>query len=88
MDYLRSLEARGQHRSRNHFNDVDGFRIVTDGRDGAYCACITHYLGKAIRLPSAIRHQLEAASFPNAEEAAQHARFLIASGALNSIRHG
>jgi len=88
MDCLRSLGRAASIAAGTAPNDVDGFRIVTDGRDGAYCACITHYLGKAIRLPSAIRHQLEAASFPNAEEAAQHARFLIASGALNSIRHG
>jgi hypothetical protein len=88
MDCLRSLGRAASIAAGTDPNEADGFRIITESRDGDYYACITHYLGKAIRLPMALRHQLESASFPSAEEAAQHARFLIASGALNSIRHG
>ena len=61
-----------------------GYSIVTTGRDGAYLAQITHYQGKAIRLPSHIRRKIDAAHFPSPDEAARHARFLILSGTLNS----
>ena len=85
LDCLRSLgraasiAAGAPSQSQSEFH---GFRIVTTGRDGAYAARITHHQGKAVRLPALLRHQLDAARFKSAEEAAQHARFLIASGAL------
>jgi|SRR5689334_6448644 len=63
-------------------SEFHGFRIVTTGQDGAFAARVTHHHGKAVRLPALLRHQLDAARFKSAEEAAQHARFLIASGAL------
>ena len=62
-----------------------GYSIVTAGRDGAYLAHITHHQGKAIRLPSHIRRKIGAARFPNPDEAARHARFLILSGTLKSL---
>jgi hypothetical protein len=85
LDCLRSLgraasiAAGAPSQGQSEFH---GFRIVTTGQDGAYGARITHHHGKAIRLPALLRHQLDAARFKSAEEAAQHARFLIASGAL------
>jgi len=63
-------------------NALHGFSIVVVDRDGAYYARITHHRGKAIRLSRLLRHQLDGARFQTAEEAQQHARFLIASGAL------
>ncbi|HWY63830.1 MAG TPA: hypothetical protein VNX61_01365 [Rhizomicrobium sp.] len=64
-----------------------GFRIATDMRDGAYCARITHQAGHPIRLPTPLRHHVEAPRFPTAQEAIQHARFLIASGILNPLAY-
>jgi len=63
--------------------EFHGFRIVTAGQDGAYTTRITHHLDKAICLPWQIRRQIAAARFPSAGEAEQHARFLIASRALD-----
>ena len=63
------------------------FRISVAGRGGAYCARVTHYLGKAIRLPDSLRDQLEA-RFPSADQAMQHARFMIASGAFKPVQRG
>jgi len=63
--------------------EIHGFRIVTAGQDGVYRARITHHQDKSICLPWQIRRQISAARFPSAEEALQHASFLIASGALN-----
>jgi hypothetical protein len=87
LDCLRSLGraasiaagvgAQGQDEFR-------GYLIVVAGRNGAYRARVTHYLGKAIRLPAPLRNQLDA-RFPSPEEAVQHARFLIASGVLNPL---
>jgi len=68
-------------------NEFHCFRIAVTGRSGAYYARVTHYLGKAIRLPAALRHQLDA-RFPNADEAMQHARFMIASGAFKPVQRG
>jgi len=88
LDCLRSLgraasiAAGGQGREEFH-----GFRIVVLDHHGAHRARVTHYLGKAIRLPAILSEQFEAARFSSAEEAGQHARFLIASGALNSLLH-
>jgi hypothetical protein len=88
LDCLRSLgraasiAAGAPNDSQNEFH---GIRIAIAGQDGVYCARITHHHGKAVRLPAPLRNQLDAARFPSAEEAVQHARFLIASGALNSF---
>lgn len=85
LDCLRSLGRAASiaaGASLQGQSEFHGFRIVTAGRDGAYRARVTHHHGKAVRLPALLRHQLDAARFKSAEEAAQHARFLIASGAL------
>ena len=80
-----SIAAGGSALAQDEFR---GFRIVTDMRDGAYYARITHQQGQAIRLPTPLRHHLEAPRFPSAQEAVQHARFLIASGILNPLAYG
>src|SRR5215813_3379624 len=63
-------------------SEYQGFRILTAGEDGAYGARITHHHGREIRLTAPLRQELEQASFKSPEEATQHARFVIASGAL------
>ena len=64
-------------------SEYQGFRIQTAGQDGAYAARITHHHGREIRTPQPLKHHIEQASFRSPEEAMQHARFVIASGALN-----
>jgi hypothetical protein len=91
LDCLRSLgraasiAAGAPNESQDELN---GFRIAVAGQDGSYTAHVTHHHGKAIRLPALLRDQLDAARFPSAEEAVQHARFLIVSGTLNSSLRG
>jgi hypothetical protein len=85
LDCLRLLgRAAGIAAASPVLTEFRGYSIVTTGRDGAYLARIAHHEGKTIRLPSHIRRKIDAARFPSAEEAAQHARFLILSGTLNS----
>jgi hypothetical protein len=85
FDCLRLLgRAAGIAAASPLLTEFRGYSIVTTGRDGAYLARIAHHQGKTIRLPSHIRRKIEAARFPSPEEAAQHARFLILSGTLNS----
>jgi hypothetical protein len=85
LDFLRSLGRAASIAAGASPAPIDfhGFGIVTTGKDGAYSACIAHHRDKAICLPWQIRRQISDARFPSAEEAVQHARFLIASGALN-----
>lgn len=90
LDCLRSLGRAASIAAGGADEDQDEFhcfRIAVVGRSGAYCARVTHYLGKAIRLPASLRHQFDA-RFPSMEEASQHARFLITSGALKPIQRG
>lgn len=68
--------------------DYRDFRILTTGQDGSCCARVTHWQGQAVRMNGQLKNQLENARFGSHEEAAQHARFLIASGALNHLRTG
>jgi hypothetical protein len=90
MDWLRSLGRAasiaagdvGQEHTEFHC-----FRIAVTGHTGAYYARVTHYLGKAIRMPAPLTRQLDA-RFPNPEEAVQHARFMITSGALKPVQRG
>jgi len=90
MDWLRSLGRAasiaagdvGQEHTEFHC-----FRIAVTGRTGAYYARVTHYLGKAIRMPAPVKRQLDA-RFPNPEQAVQHARFMITSGALKPVQRG
>jgi hypothetical protein len=88
LDCLRSLGRAARiaagvgGQGQDEFRD---FQIVVAADSGAYGARITHYRGKTIRLPASLRRQLDASRFPDPQEAVQHARFLIASGALNHI---
>jgi hypothetical protein len=65
--------------------DYRGFRILTTGQEGSYFARITHHGSRSIRMSRQMRHQIDAAGFGSREEALQHARFVIASGALNHL---
>lgn len=83
LDCLRLLgRSAGIAAASPVLTEFRGYSIVTTGGDGGYCASIAHHQGKEIRLPSHIRRKVDAARFPSAEEAAQHARFLILSGTL------
>jgi hypothetical protein len=66
-------------------DEYRGFRIVTAGRGDCYCADVTHHDGTALRLPDRFKHHINDANFRSPEEAVQHARFVIASGALNRL---
>jgi hypothetical protein len=94
LDCLRSLgraasiAAGGPFPSPKSHPEYRGFRILTTGQDGAYCARITHHGGQPIQMAREIRHEIDTARFESREEAAQHARFLIASGALNHLVRG
>ncbi|MEO8301925.1 MAG: hypothetical protein ABI608_09030, partial [Rhizomicrobium sp.] len=91
LDCLRSLGraasiASGQAgQSLKQHADYRGFRILTAGQDGCYGARVTHWQGEAIRLGRTLKHTIDNARFCSHEEAAQHARFVIASGALNQF---
>ena len=90
LDCLRSLgRAAGiaaglPHPPRRHA-EYHGFRILTTGRDGVYFAHVTHFGGQPIRAARQIRQQIDMVRFESHEEAAQHARFLIASGAFTRL---
>jgi hypothetical protein len=93
LDFLRSLGraatiASGAtlDSSAKQHADYRGFRIFTSGQDGSYGARVTHWQGEAIR--RAPNHTIDNARFGSHEEAAQHARFVIASGALNHLGPG
>ena len=89
LDCLRSLGraasiASGQAgQSLMQHADYRGFRILTARQDGSYCARVTHWQGEPIRMGRQLKHDIDNARFGSHEGAAQHARFLIASGALN-----
>jgi len=91
LDGLRSLGraasiAAGQPQfpwtSHDEYHD---FRIVITGRDGCYSADVTHHRGTALQPPAQFKHHINGADFRSPEEAVQHARFVIASGALNHL---
>jgi hypothetical protein len=88
LDWLRSLGraasiAAGQ--PAQSLAEYRGFRIVATGQDGAYFARVTHHGGEPIRIARQIGHHIDAARFNSREEALQHVRFVIASGALNHL---
>jgi len=92
LDCLRSLGraaiiASGQAGRSSHA-DYRGFRILTTEQDGGYCARVTHWRGNALGMSPQLRHDVDNARFGSHEEAAQHARFVIASGALNHLAPG
>jgi len=92
LDCLRSLGraasiASGQAGRSSHA-DYRGFRILTAEQDGGYRAQVTHWQGMAIRTDRQLQHSIDNARFASHDEAAQHARFLIASGALNHLGPG
>jgi len=92
MDCLRSLgrvasiAAGGPapHPPQQHA-EYCGFRILTTGRDGVYFAHLTHHGGQPIRADRQIRQQIDMVRFESHAEAAQHARFVIASGAFTRL---
>src|SRR5690242_3080923 len=88
LDCLRSLGraasiATGQA-FQQHAEDR-GFGILTSGQNGGYSARVTHWQGQAIRVNGQLKQRIDNARFASHEEAAQHARFLIASGAFNHL---
>jgi len=90
LDFLRFLGRAASIAAGDVGQEPDEFhcfRIAVTGRAGAYYARVTHYLGKAIRLPAPLRHQLDA-RFSSPDEAVQHARFMIASGAFKPVQRG
>jgi hypothetical protein len=92
LDCLRSLgRAAGiaaggpiPHSPQRHA-EYHGFRILTTGLDGVYFARITHFGGQPIRAARQIRQQIDMVRFESHEEAAQHARFVIASGVFTRL---
>jgi hypothetical protein len=91
MDWLRSLGRAASiaagHPGQSHA-EYRGFCILTTAREGTYFARVTHHGNRSIRVPRQIRHHIDAAGFGSREEAVQHARFVIASGALNHLVRG
>ena len=65
--------------------DYRGFRILTTELDGGFGARVTYRDGAAIRMGRQLKQQFDAARFPSHEEAAQHARFVITSGAFSHL---
>jgi hypothetical protein len=74
-----ALDASKQHA------DHRDFRILTIQQDGAYRAHITHWRNEPLRLDGKLARDIGNARFGSHEEAAQYARFLIVSGALNQL---
>jgi len=90
LDCLRSLGraasiAAGVPADLQLHSQYRGFGIFTTGQDGAYCARILQDDGRAIQIGGQLRRYIDAAKFDSREEAALHARFVIASGALNHL---
>jgi len=65
-----------------------GFSIFTTGDGGDYSARIRLDHGQPIQASEQLQRYIDAARFDSREEAAQHARFVIASGALNCLISG
>jgi hypothetical protein len=88
LDWLRSL-GRAASIAAGHpeqsQTEYRGFHILATGQDGAYFARITHHGGRAVRSSRQIRQHIDASRFGSREEALQHARFAIASGAFNHL---
>jgi hypothetical protein len=90
LDCLRSLGraasiAAGAPTDLQLHSQYRGFGIFTTGQDGAYCARILRDDGLAVQTGGQLRRYIDAAKFDSREEAALHARFVIASGALNHL---
>jgi hypothetical protein len=62
-----------------------GFGIFTTGDNGNYSARIRLDGGQPIQTGEQLQRYIDAARFDSREEAAQHARFVIASGALSHL---
>lgn len=90
LDCLRSLGraasiAAGGSPDLQWYADYRGFGIFTTSQDGVFCARIIHGSGQAVQIGEQLRRYIDAARFESREEAALHARFVIASGALNHL---
>jgi hypothetical protein len=91
LDCLRSLGraaaiASGTAPSSKEHPDYRGFRILTMGQEGSYRVHVAH--GQGGRIKGRLKRDIDAARFGSHEEAAQYARFLIASGTLNHLVPG
>ena len=92
LDCLRSLGraasiAAGLSPDLQLHSRYRGLGIFTTGQDGAYHARILQDDGRAVQTGEQLRRYIDAAKFDSREEAALHARFVIASGALNHLLH-
>jgi hypothetical protein len=94
LDCLRSLgraaaiaSGAAVDAAKRHSDHRD-FRILTIEQDGAYRAHITHWRDEPLSLHGKLARDIGNARFASHEEAAQHARFLIVSGALNHLGPG
>ena len=93
LDCLRSLGraasiAAGGPPDPQWHSDYRGFGIFTTGQDSAFCARILDGRGQAVRIGGPLKRYIDAAKFDSRDEAALHARFVIASGALNHLVRG
>jgi hypothetical protein len=87
LDCLRSLGraasiAAGGFPYLHWHGAYRGFGIFTTGDSGDYSARIRLDDGEPIQAGEQLQRYIDAARFDSREEAAQHARFVIASGAL------
>ena len=85
LDCLRSLGraaaiASGAAPSSKEYPDYRGFRILTMGQEGSYRVHVAH--GQGGRIKGRLKYDVDKARFCSHDEAAQYARFLIVSGAL------
>ena len=90
LDCLRSLGraasiAAGGFAYLQWHGAYRGFGIFTTGDSGDYSARIRLDDGQILPTGEQLQRYIDAARFDSREEAAQHARFVIASGALNHL---
>jgi len=90
LDCLRSLGraasiAAGGFAYPQWHGGYRGFGIFTTGDSGNYSARIRLDGGLPVQAGEQLQRYIDAARFDSREEAAQHARFVIASGALNHL---
>jgi hypothetical protein len=92
LDFLCSLGhaasiAAGGFASLQWHGAYRGFGIFTTGDSGDFSARIRLEDGQVFQTGEQLQRYIDAARFDRREEAAQHARFVIASGALAHLVH-
>ena len=90
LDCLRSLGraasiAAGGFAYLQWHGAYRGFGIFTTGDSGDYSARIRLDDGQPIQTGEQLQRYIDGARFDSREDAAQHARFVIASGVLNHL---